>query len=108
MQIFSNRKAAPDVICFGYVDTTTKNGAAVRKDSSFSLSNQREIERHGLHVEFEVSNVINELGMSTLLHQSGIRQGKGCPPITLLFVLLVLPVIQPSLSSFCSASQHRR
>jgi len=74
----------------------------VKKHISFSLSIQREIERHGLNVESEVNNSFKELGIRTLLHQAGIRKEKGFPPVTLLFVMIVLPLIKHSLCSLWS------
>ena len=49
----------------------------MKKDISFSLSTQREIENHDLNVESEVNKAFNELGIRTLLHQAGIRKEKG-------------------------------
>ena len=74
----------------------------MKKDISFSLSIQREIESRGLNVESEVNKSFNELGIRTLLHQSGIRKEKGFPPVTLLFVMTVLPLIKHSLCSLWS------
>ena len=74
----------------------------MKKDISFSLSIQREIESRGLNVESEVNKSFNELGIRTLLHQSGIRKEKGFPPVTLLFVMVVLPLIKHSLCSLWS------
>jgi len=74
----------------------------VKKDISFSLSIQREIESRGLNVESEVNKSFNELGIRTLLHQSGIHKEKGFPPVTLLFVMTVLPLIKHSLCSLWS------
>ena len=44
--------------------------------------------------ESEVNTSFNELGVRTLLHQSGIRKDEVFPPVTLLFVLIVLPLIK--------------
>ncbi len=74
----------------------------MKRDISFSLSIQREIETHGLNVESEVNKSFNELGIRTLLHQAGIRKEKGFPPVTLLFVMVVLPLIKHSLCSLWS------
>jgi len=74
----------------------------VKKGISFSLSIQREIESHGLNVESEVNKSFNELGIRMLLHQAGIRKEKGFPPVTLLFVMVVLPLIKHSLCSLWS------
>src|SRR5512138_1530534 len=45
---------------------------------------------------------MNELGMRTLLHQSGIHKEKGFSTLSLLFALVVLPVIKQSLSALWS------
>jgi hypothetical protein len=47
-----------------------------------------------------VNKPMNELEIRTLLHQSGIEIEKGFPTVTLLFALIVLPVIKQSLSFF--------
>ena len=72
----------------------------MKKDIAFSLSIQREIEKHRLNVESEVNKSMNELGIRTLLHQSGIQKEKGFPTVTLLFALIVLPVSASSWLSF--------
>ena len=74
----------------------------MKKDIPFSLSIQREIEKHRLNVESEVNKSMNELGIRTLLHQSGIQKEKGFPTVTLLFALIVLPVIKQSLTALWS------
>lgn len=74
----------------------------MKKDIAFSLSIQREIEKRHLNMESEVNKSMNELGMRTLLHQSGIEKEKGFSTVTLLFALIVLPVIKQSLSALWS------
>jgi hypothetical protein len=74
----------------------------VKKDIAFSLSIQREIEKRHLNMESEVNKSMNELGIRTLLHQSGIHKEKGFSTVTLLFALIVLPVIKQSLSALWS------
>ena len=74
----------------------------MKKNIAFSLSLQREIEKRRLNVESEVNKSMNELGARTLLNQSGIRKEKGISTVSLLFVLLVLPVIKQSLSAVWS------
>jgi hypothetical protein len=74
----------------------------MKKNIPFSLSVQKEIQRHRLNVESEVNKSINELGIRTLLHQSGIHKEKGYSTVTLLFALLVLPLIKQSLSALWS------
>lgn len=74
----------------------------MKKDIAFSLSLQREIEKHHLNPESEIDKSMNELGMRTLLHQAGIQKEKGYPTITVLFALIVLPVIKQSLNALWS------
>jgi len=74
----------------------------MKKNIAFSLFIQREIEKHPLNVESEVNKSMNELGIRTLLHRSGIEKEKGFPTITLLFALIVLPVIKQSLTALWS------
>lgn len=57
----------------------------MKKNIAFSLFIQREIEKHPFNVESEVNKSMNELGIRTLLHRSGIEKEKGFPTITLLF-----------------------
>ena len=56
----------------------------MKKNIAFSLSIQREIKKHRLNVESEVNKSMNELGIRTLLHKSGIDKEKGYPTIMLL------------------------
>jgi len=74
----------------------------MKKNIALSLSIQREIEKNRLNVESEVNKSMNELGIKTLLHQSGIHKEKGYLPVTLLFALIVLPVIKQSISAMWS------
>jgi hypothetical protein len=74
----------------------------VKKNIVFSLSIQKEIEKRRLNMESEVNKSMNELGIRTLLHQSGIQKEKGYSTVTLLFALIVLPVIRQSLSALWS------
>ena len=74
----------------------------MKKNIAFSLSIQREIEKRRLNMESEVNKSMNELGIRALLHQSGIEKEKGFSTVTLLFALLVLPVIKQSLSALWS------
>lgn len=71
---------------------------------ALSLSIQKEIEKRRLNMESEVNKSMNELGIRTLLHQSGIHKEKGYSTATLLFALLVLPVIKQSLSALWSGN----
>lgn len=76
----------------------------MKKNIAFSLSIQREIEKCRLNMESAVNKSMNELGMRTFLHRSGIQKEKGFAPITLLFALIVLPVIKQSLTALWSGS----
>jgi hypothetical protein len=66
---------------------------------AFSLSLQREIEKHHLNPESEINKSMNELRVRTLMHQAGIKKEKGHPTLTLLFTLIILPVIKQSLTA---------
>ncbi len=74
----------------------------MKKNIVFSLSLQKEIEKRQLNMESEVNKSMSELGIRTLLHQSGIQKEKGYSTVTLLFALIVLPVIRQSLSALWS------
>ena len=64
------------------------------KNAPLSLSIQREIEKHRLHVDSEIDNSMGKLGFRTLLNRSGICQEEGCTPGPVLFALTVLPFIK--------------
>ncbi len=71
----------------------------MRKNTLLSLSIQREIEKQRLNVESEINKSMNSLGFRTLLNRSGIRKERGCAPITLLFALILLPLIKEGVRS---------
>lgn len=74
----------------------------MKKNIAFSLSLQREIEKHHLNPESEINKSMNELRVRTLLHQAGIMKEKGHPTVTMLFALIILPVIKQSLTALLS------
>lgn len=57
----------------------------MKNNTGFSLSIQREIERRHLNLESEIHKSINELGITTLLHRTGIKKVKGYPARPLPF-----------------------
>jgi len=63
----------------------------MKKNIAISLSLQKEIEKRHLNVESEVNKSMNELGIRTLLHLSGIQKEKGYPTITLLLLCWFCP-----------------
>lgn len=65
----------------------------MRKNIPLSLSIQREIEKHQLNMESEINKSMDRLGFRSLLNQSNIRKEKGYAPISLLFVLILLPFL---------------
>ena len=66
----------------------------MQQNIPLSLSIQREIEKHRLNMESEIDKSMNQLGFRTILNQSGIRKEKGYAPISLLFVLMLLPFLK--------------
>jgi hypothetical protein len=66
------------------------------------MSIKKEIERRRLNMESEVYRSMDELGIQTLLHHSGIQKQKSYSTVTLLFALIVLPVIRRCLSALWS------
>ena len=66
----------------------------MQKNIPLSISIQREIEKHRLNMESEIDKSMHQLGFRTLLNQSGIRKEKGYAPISLLFVLMLLPFLK--------------
>jgi hypothetical protein len=63
------------------------------------LSIQKEINKYQLNLESEIDKSISELGIKTLLQQSGITKRKGFPTLHLLFALILLPFLKISLAS---------
>jgi len=74
----------------------------MKKDISFSLSIQKEIQQNRLCLESEVKRSFEELGIRTLLHRAGISKEKGFAPGALLFVMILLPMIKESLTALWS------
>lgn len=74
----------------------------MKKNIPFSLSIQKEIEKHRLNVESEVDKSMKELKIGTILRRSGIRKEKGWSTVSLLFALIVLPLIKQSFSCLWS------
>jgi len=80
----------------------------VKKDIAFSLSLQKEIQHKRLCLESEVEKSWSEVGIKTLLHRAGISKEKGFAPSTLLFVLILLPMIKESLTALWSGKYFTR
>ncbi len=80
----------------------------MKKDISFSLSLQKEIQHKRLCLESEVEKSCGEVGIKTLLHRAGISKEKGFAPSTLLFVLILLPMIKESLTALWSGKYFTR
>ena len=80
----------------------------MQKHTPLSLSIQREIEKHRLNMESEIDKSMGKLGFRTLLDRSGIRKQKGYAPISLLFVLAVLPFIKEGVRSLWTNEFYRR
>ncbi|MDT8309234.1 MAG: transposase [Bacteroidales bacterium] len=79
-----------------------KKGAAMKKDTVYSLSIQKEIQQRRLCLESEIDTCFHDLGIKTLLHRAGICKNKGFTPALLLFVLILLPMIKESLTALWS------
>ena len=80
----------------------------MQKNTPLSLSIQREIEKHRLHVESEIDKSMGQLGLGTLLNRSGIRKEKGCAPGAVLFALMVLPFIMEGVRSLWTKESYSR
>jgi len=80
----------------------------MQKNTSLSLSIQREIEKHRLNVESEIDKSMDKLGFRTLLNRSGIHKEKGYAPISLLFVLILLPFIKEGVRSLWTNEFYSR
>jgi hypothetical protein len=66
----------------------------MKKNTLFALSIQREIVDRRVPIESEIDKCMNRLGFKSLLHQCGIRKQKGFLPISLLFALVLLPLLR--------------
>ena len=73
-----------------------------------SLSIQKEIKKQRLVIESEVNSSLNELNMRTLLYRSNIRKEKGYSPVSLLFVMLLLPLSKINLTSLWTSDFYDR
>jgi hypothetical protein len=80
----------------------------MQKNTPLSLSIQREIEKHRLNVESEIDKSMDKLGFRTLLNRSGIQKEKGYAPISLLFVLILLPFIKEGVRSLWTNEFYSR
>jgi hypothetical protein len=80
----------------------------MRKHTPLSLSIQREIEKHRLHVESEIDKSMSQLGFGTLLNRSAIRKQKGRAPGSVLFALMVLPFIKEGVRSLWTKEFYSR
>lgn len=80
----------------------------MQKHTPLSLSIQREIEKHRLNMESEIDKSMGKLGFRTLPDRSGIRKQKGYAPISLLFVLTVLPFIKEGVRSLWTNEFYSR
>jgi hypothetical protein len=78
------------------------------KNNLISLSLQRQIEDSRLNMESEVNKSMNQLGIRTLLCRSGIQKQKGCPPVSLLFALILLPLIKESITALWREGFYNR
>ena len=66
---------------------------------SFSLSIQKEMEKHNLSMDSELNKAFKELRIKSLLRRSGITKHKGYPTITLLYLVVLLPFFKKYLTS---------
>lgn len=80
----------------------------MKKDISFSLSIQKEIQQKRLCLESEVERSFSELGIKSLLHRSGISKEKGFAPSALIFIMILLPMIKESLTALWSGKYFAR
>lgn len=71
----------------------------MHKNTPLSPSIQREIEKHRLNMESDIDKSMVKLGFRTLLSQAGICKEKGIAPVSILFVLVLLPFLKESVRS---------
>ena len=69
---------------------------------SFPLSFQRELAKRNLAMDSEINKAVKELNIRSLLCQSGIRKQKGYRPITILFLIVLLPFLKKSMTAYWS------
>ena len=80
----------------------------MKNHTLMSLSIQKEIKKQRLVVESEVNSSLNELNMRTILYRSNIRKQRGYSPVSLLFVMLLLPLSKINLTSLWTSDFYDR
>ena len=67
-------------------------------NNTFSLSLQKQISKQKVIIDSEINSAFKELKFRSLLNRSGIRKARGYTPITLLFLIVLLPFIKRKLT----------
>ena len=72
----------------------------MNSDSTFSLSLQKQIEKHDMLIDSEINRAFNELKFKSLLNRSGITKTRGYATVSLLLLYVLLPFLKRKLSDF--------
>ena len=83
--------------------TILKKRAAMKSNTSFSLSLQKQIQNQNILIDTEINRAFQELKFKTLLNRSGITKIKGYATISLMFLFVLLPFLKRKLTDFFSS-----
>jgi hypothetical protein len=78
------------------------------KNTPTSLSIQKEIEKRHMVLESEIDKSFDELSFRTMLHRAGISKEKGWSPVSLLFALVIVPLLKESVMGLWSGKYFAR
>lgn len=81
----------------------------MNSNSTFSLSLQKQIEKHDMLIDSEINRAFNELNFKSLLKRGGITKTRGYAPLSLLLLYVLLPFLKRKLSDFLGSQylQHQ-
>jgi len=77
-----------------------KKGTAMKSNSTFSFSMQKQIQKSHITFDSEINRAFNELKFKSLLSRSGIVKQKGYSTVSILLLIVLLPFLKKTLSDF--------
>ena len=80
-----------------------KKRTAMNSINSFSLSLQKQIQNQSISIDTEINRAFQELKLRSLLRRSGITKSRGYAPVSLMFLLVLLPFLKRKLTEFWSS-----
>jgi IS4 transposase len=75
---------------------------------SFSLSVQKELEKRNICIESEFDKSITNLNIRSMMHRCNIYKQKGYHTITIMYVILILPLIHKAISALWSVDYFQQ